>query len=108
MMLQRGMGAYPGDSYYDAGRPGWLPFWIDTVTESERKYQADSILQATVNAAGMAAGTVAGSVVSYAAGSVANAVTAAIDKTTASLAPSGYVVLAGAALAAFLLLKGRR
>lgn len=40
MLLSRtaGMGAYPGDSYFDPGRPSWLPFWIDTPTESALKY----------------------------------------------------------------------
>jgi hypothetical protein len=32
------LGAYPTDSYYDPGRPSWLPFWIDTPTESAMKY----------------------------------------------------------------------
>jgi hypothetical protein len=34
----KGLAAYPGDSYYDPNRPGWLPYWIDTPTESEAKY----------------------------------------------------------------------
>lgn len=30
--------AYPGDAYYDPGRPSWLPYWVDTPTESQAKY----------------------------------------------------------------------
>jgi hypothetical protein len=33
------MGAYPEDPYYDPNRPSWLPYWIDTPTESYRKYK---------------------------------------------------------------------
>lgn len=32
------LGAYPDDPYFDPKRPGWLPYWIDTPTESEAKY----------------------------------------------------------------------
>jgi len=32
------LGAYPTDPYYDPERPSWLPYWIDTPTESEAKY----------------------------------------------------------------------
>jgi hypothetical protein len=32
------LGAYPTDSYYDPNRPSWLPYWLDTPTESIRKY----------------------------------------------------------------------
>ena len=37
---QPGMGAYPSDSYYDPARPSWLPYWIDTPTESGLKWGA--------------------------------------------------------------------
>lgn len=30
--------AWPTDPYYDKTRPGWLPYWWDTPTESEAKY----------------------------------------------------------------------
>lgn len=33
-----GLGAYPDQSYYDPNRPSWLPYWIDTPTESAAKY----------------------------------------------------------------------
>ena len=29
--------AYPTDSFYDPNRPDWLPYWIDTPTESQNK-----------------------------------------------------------------------
>ncbi len=32
------LGAYPTDSYYDPGRPRWLPYWLDTPTESAQKW----------------------------------------------------------------------
>lgn len=32
------LGAYPDDPYYDPGRPSWLPYWIDTPTESAMKW----------------------------------------------------------------------
>lgn len=52
--------AYPGDSYYDPKRPSWLPYWIDTPTESAGKYawtaQAVGITKAPVTA-GQVVGT---------------------------------------------------
>lgn len=33
------LGAYPTDSYYDPARPAWLPYWVDSPTESALKYQ---------------------------------------------------------------------
>lgn len=32
-----GLGAYPTDSYYDPGRPSWLPYWMDTASEEALK-----------------------------------------------------------------------
>lgn len=32
------LGAYPDQVYYDPGRPWWLPFYLDTPTESARKF----------------------------------------------------------------------
>lgn len=32
------LGAHPGDAYYDPSRPRWLPYWIDTPTESAMYY----------------------------------------------------------------------
>jgi len=37
-MTCRALGAYPSDSYFDPYRPSWVPFWIDTPTESAMKY----------------------------------------------------------------------
>ena len=37
-MILRGVGAYPDDPYYDPGRPSWLPYWLDTPTESALKF----------------------------------------------------------------------
>lgn len=34
----QGIGAYPTDPYYDPDRPSWLPYWLDTPTESIRKW----------------------------------------------------------------------
>lgn len=33
----RGLGAWPTDCFYDPGRPSWLPYWLDTPTESQNK-----------------------------------------------------------------------
>lgn len=38
--MLKGLGAYPSDSYYDPDRPSWLPYWIDTLTESSLKWGA--------------------------------------------------------------------
>jgi len=32
------LGAYPADPYFDPERPAWLPYWIDTPTESAFKW----------------------------------------------------------------------
>lgn len=32
-----GLSAYPTDCFFDANRPSWLPYWIDTSTESQAK-----------------------------------------------------------------------
>jgi hypothetical protein len=31
----RGLGEYPGYYCYDANRPSWLPYWIDSFTEEQ-------------------------------------------------------------------------
>jgi hypothetical protein len=31
----RGLGEYPGYYCYDANRPSWVPYWIDTFTEEQ-------------------------------------------------------------------------
>ena len=96
-----GLGAYPEDAYFDKDRPSWLPYWLDTPTESERKYNAANLIQATVNAAGTAAGTVVGAGVSYAANGVATAAQNTFDASNLSM--GGYMVLGGVALLALLL-----
>lgn len=88
------IGAYPDDPYYDPNRPSWLPYWIDDLTESEAKYNATNIVQATVNATGDAVGSVAAS----AASGVASAATSAIGgvdiSTIAIIAGIGFVIYA--------------
>jgi hypothetical protein len=86
------VGAYPDQEWYDPNRPSWLPYWLDDFTESEAKYNAQNLLQATANAAGDAAGTVA------AAGGtgVANAFSSALGGmdlgTIAILAAAGFLI----------------
>jgi hypothetical protein len=41
-MARAGMGMYPGDECYDPTRSSWLPYWLDTWTESLCKYGNDS------------------------------------------------------------------
>lgn len=54
-----GLSAYPGDCFFDANRPSWLPFWIDTPTESNAKvaclYGSIPIVGAIVNPGGVTA-----------------------------------------------------
>lgn len=33
------LSAYPDQVWFDPNRPGWLPYFIDTPTESTRKYE---------------------------------------------------------------------
>jgi hypothetical protein len=40
---RRGMGEYPGYYCYDAARPSWLPYWLDSVAESKCKYTPATI-----------------------------------------------------------------
>ena len=54
----RGLGAYPDDPYYDPNRPSWLPYWIDTPTESLAKYNSENMIQATATAGGQAIGSI--------------------------------------------------
>lgn len=63
-----GLGAYPTDAYYDPGRPDWVPYWIDTPTESAMKWDSPSLTGQAAAVAGYivggtadAAATVAGS-----------------------------------------------
>jgi hypothetical protein len=39
----RGVGEYPGYYCYDADRPSWLPYWLDSVTESACKWSPKTI-----------------------------------------------------------------
>ncbi len=43
MYALRGMGEYPGYYCYDAQRPSWLPYWIDSVSESLCKWNPKTI-----------------------------------------------------------------
>lgn len=38
ILRRRGVGEYPGYYCYDAGRPSWLPYWLDSVSESMCKW----------------------------------------------------------------------
>lgn len=54
-----GLSAYPGDCFFDANRPSWLPFWIDTPTESNAKaaclYGAIPVVGGIINPGGVTA-----------------------------------------------------
>lgn len=39
----RGVGEYPGYYCYDAARPSWLPYWLDSFSESTCKYSPSTI-----------------------------------------------------------------
>jgi hypothetical protein len=39
----RGVGEYPGYYCYDANRPSWLPYWLDSIAESLCKYTPSTI-----------------------------------------------------------------
>ena len=41
--LNRGFGEYPGNYCYDAARPDWLPYWIDSITESLCKWSPSTV-----------------------------------------------------------------
>ena len=59
------LGAYPTDTFYDPNRPSWLPYWLDTPTESEMKYGVTSIpaaLPGAATAIGQTVGTTVGGV----------------------------------------------
>ena len=87
----RGVGAYPDDPYYDPNRPGWVPYWIDTPTESLAKYQATSQLQAAGKIIGGAAGDV-----------ISGAVSGAVGGPTSGFNISSGLVLAVVAIGAGL------
>lgn len=39
----RGMAEYPGYYCYDSNRPSWLPYWLDSLTESACKWSPSTI-----------------------------------------------------------------
>ncbi len=43
LRLRRGVGEYPGYYCYDAARPSWLPYWLDSLNESACKYSPSTI-----------------------------------------------------------------
>ena len=43
LVRSRGVGEYPGYYCYDSGRPSWLPYWLDSLTESACKYRPSTI-----------------------------------------------------------------
>jgi len=38
-----GLGEYPGYYCYDANRPSWLPYWIDSVNESMCRWNPKTV-----------------------------------------------------------------
>lgn len=88
------LSAYPDQLWFDPDRPAWLPYWLDDLTESNAKYNAQNLMQATANAAG----ALTGSVVSAGASGVAEATTTALGgmnfQTIAVLAAVGFVIYA--------------
>ncbi len=44
-----GLSAYPSDNYYDPQRPAWVPYWLDTPTESAMKWGAYPGASVTAN-----------------------------------------------------------
>lgn len=95
---------YPDDPCYDPDRPSWLPYWIDDFTESDCKYNASNILQATGNAAGEAVGAVTGTAASAAGSIIGNAASAAVQNTSIS----GLAVMGGIAVVVLLLVGFRK
>ncbi len=43
ILRRRGVGEYPGYYCYDAARPSWLPYWLDSVSESSCKWSPSTI-----------------------------------------------------------------
>lgn len=43
MLVRRGVAEYPGYYCYDANRPSWLPYFIDSFTESACKWSPSTI-----------------------------------------------------------------
>jgi len=97
-MYTRGVGAYPDDSYFDPNRPSWLPYWLDTPTESAAKYGSESTLGQMGGVVGSAGAAVAGGIADATAGAVSNAVATSL---------SGTLLLAGAGILAVMFLMRR-
>lgn len=91
-----GLGAYPTDSYFDPGRPDWLPYWIDTPTESEMKWGSPSLTGQAAAVAGYLTGQVA-NVAGDVAGSAAGGVARSLSVQT--------ILILGAGLFALYLIK---
>ncbi len=107
---QNGMGAYPGTPCYDPGRPSWLPYWFDGLTESDCKYpsgvladlpQAESNITGVV---GQTVGATAADVVDAAAAGAASAGQGILAGGAGSLDTGGSVLLIAAGVIGFIFL----
>ena len=108
--MSYGLAAYPGDACYDPSRPAWLPYWLDDFTESDCKYNASNIVQASINAfgdPGQVASNVGG-VTGQAVGSGVNAIASGIASTASGIAGtldwSGILLVGGLLLAGVILI----
>lgn len=108
--MSYGLAAYPGDPCYDSGRPSMLPYWLDDFTESDCKYNASNIVQASINAfgdPGQVASNVGG-VTGQAVGSGVNAIASGIASTASGIAGtldwSGILLVGGLLLAGVILI----
>lgn len=107
------LGVYPGDPCYDAGRPNWLPYWIDDFTESDCKFGATNIAGATINAfesPGVVAQNVGG-VIGQGAGAavsdVASGAGSAVGGLLTTISFGGWLLIA-AVLGGIALVSGAR
>lgn len=97
------LGAYPDQTYYDPNRPSWLPYFIDTPTESASKYGTTNVIGQMGGVVGVAAtdvGSVAGEAVGSAINSAINEATGGVD-TSSTI--SSWTTIAMLAAAGFLL-----
>ena len=108
--MSYGLAAYPGDPCYDSARPSYLPYWLDDFTESDCKYNASNIVQASINAfgdPGQVASNVGG-VTGQAVGSGVNAIASGIASTASGIAGtldwSGILLVGGLLLAGVILI----
>ena len=109
-----GMGAYPSDSFYDPGRPSWLPYWLDTPTESAAKYGSSGILGAVPGAAvaiGQTIGEIPGGVIGGAVGSALESAVTGAAESAVGLNPgtpidwTPILIAGGAVIGGLLLLN---